>query len=176
MEGGGARRVGRRRGGPLEEGPPGWRRSVCSRAMNYAVRRGLGPRTQEEERWRRTAVRRINRRETGRETTIYPHGPEPLPSSSSLAFHLLPPRRLHLCHHLSLSLRHYHPPSIFTDAASSTIARYADTSLQPIEIFIPARLPSQFMPRTSEMHCHCRGTGFPPRRSPSPPAIAALHK
>lgn len=31
-------------GDPLKEGTLGRRRSVCSRAMNYAVRRGLGPR------------------------------------------------------------------------------------------------------------------------------------
>lgn len=31
-------------GGPLKEGTLGRRRSVCSRAMNYAVRRGLRPR------------------------------------------------------------------------------------------------------------------------------------
>lgn len=86
-----------------------------------------------------------------------------LPSSSSLASRST--SRLHLCLHLSLS-----PPlpSTFTDAASSTLARYADVSLQPIEIFIPTRLPFQFMLRTSEMHCHRRATGFPPRYLPPP--------
>lgn len=106
-------------------------------------------------RWRRTAVRRINQKLGERDNDISIRSRATLPSSSSLAFHLPSPHRLHLCLHLS-SLHHYHPPSTFTDAASSTLARYADTSLQPIEIFILARLPSQFMPRTSEMHCHRR--------------------
>lgn len=77
---------------------------------------------------------------------------------SRVAFLLSPlsPRRLHLCV----------PPSEPSTIQSSTFtfstpppqrarAHYAaDTLLRPIEIFIPARLPSQFMPRTSEMYCY----------------------
>lgn len=85
---------------------------------------------------------------------------------SRVAFLLppLPPRRLHLC---------APPPEpSATTIQSSTFtfstppprrarAHYAaDTLLRPIEIFIPARLPSQFMPRTSEMYCYRRSTGF----------------
>lgn len=141
--------------------------------MNYAVRRGLGLRTPASGKKMEKDCRTANQpaRNWERDNDIPTRSRATLPSSSSLAFHLPSPRRLHLCLHLS-SLRHYHPPSTFTDAASSTFARYADTSLQPIEIFIPARLPSQFMPRTSEMHCHRRGIEFPPRHSPSPSAIA----
>lgn len=81
---------------------------------------------------------------------------------SRVAFLLPPlsPRRLHLCV----------PPPEPSTIQSSTFtfstpppqrarAHYAaDTLLRPIEIFIPARLPSQFMPRTSEMYCYRRST------------------
>lgn len=87
-------------GGPREEGPPGWRRSVCSRAMNYAVRRGLGPRTPASGRKTEKELPRgeSTRRETGRETTIYQHGPEPLcPPHPPLASRSTSRLRLHLC-------------------------------------------------------------------------------
>lgn len=99
------------------------RRSVCSRAMNYAVRRGLGPRTsagrpeggerrKETEKGRRVVRRRekernrrgmSKERDGERETVIYPHGPELL----------YPP---HLLSRL--------PPPFSEDSSSSTCASF----------------------------------------------------
>jgi len=54
------------------------------------------------------------------------------------------------------------PPSPTPPLRRSTHAlRPGGTWLRPIEIFIPARLPSQFMPRTSEMHSYRRSAAAP---------------
>lgn len=110
--------------------------------MNYAVRRGLGPRTPAGGRKRREdSVGHRRSRERDGDGERSPHGPEPLSTLLLILPRALPAFLL--------------PPAAFTCA--STFAAYAtlraaDTSPRPIEIFIPARLPFQFMSRTSEMH------------------------
>lgn len=64
-------------GGPLEEGLSGWRRSVCSRAMNYAVRRGLGPRRRGKKMEKDCRTANQPARNWERDD-VYLHGPEPL--------------------------------------------------------------------------------------------------
>lgn len=115
---------------PREEGPRwggGGGGGRCSRAMNYAVGRGLGPR----QAWRRrrrgggtlfevvtSEIRRKREGECKRERERA--GPQPLCPTFLSIFHL-----------------NFYVTTLDT--------RYApDTLAEPIEIFIPTRLPFQF--------------------------------